>query len=114
MFDAYFFQGLISNRQVLPDEHLIKPELLRIFGRHKALSTYINNFSQNVKSGIRKMLGKLNHEVLLLIPGDVMVKLKIEICHAALKLTFADDVESFIHQAPNLRKLQMENEGRPA
>jgi len=60
------------------------------------------------------MLGKPYEEVLALIPGDVAVKLNIEISHSALKLTFADNVESFIHQAPNLRKLQMENEDRPA
>jgi len=78
------------------------------------ISTYINNFSQNLKSGIRKMLGKISDEVLHIIPGEVMAKLAIEICHAALKLTFADNVESFIHQAPNFRKLQMEHEDRPA
>jgi hypothetical protein len=103
----------MAKRQVLPDEYLIKPELLEIFKQHKTISTYINNFSQNVKSGIRKMLHRLNHEVLRLIPGDVVEKLNIEICHPALKLTFADNVESFIDQAPNFRKIQMENENRP-
>jgi len=60
------------------------------------------------------MLGKINEEVLQFIPGEVLAKLGIEISHAALKLTFSDDVESYIHQAPNLRKLQMEHEDRPA
>ena len=105
---------MIDKRQVLPDEYLVKPELLRIFQQHKTISNYLNNFSQNVKSGIRKMLGKLDHEVLRFVPDNLVVKLEIELCHPAYNLNCTDNIESYNDQAPNMRKIQLQHEDNPA
>jgi len=95
---------LSEGRQVLPDEFLIQPKLLRVFEHHEAIGKYLNSFCQNTKRGIKKSLGKLHDEVFCCVPESVLRKLKIHL------VQLDNNDESF----PNLRTVQISHESDPS
>lgn len=86
--------------------------MLEVFERHKTISTYVNNFCQNTKRGIRKSILKLRDEVLAHVPEAILRNLKDHLYHEAFRFTSPEDIE-IDDDIPNMRKLQITNENDP-
>jgi len=69
----------------------------------------------NVKRGIRKYVTKLRDDLLIHIPENILVNLREQLYHQVFcspELNELNDLESLVNEAPNLRRLQISNQGK--